>query len=481
VVIYDTDGQLIRQVDYRRYLKTPGRIVSLALEQDKLLLYELNAPTEAGDLYQYRFYEIDPLRTDEATHLINYYVESATSIRFAIAPNGDFWQTGHTGLRRIVPHTEVFPSGAPEMVGSLHAIAEAANGDVLLGGYGTGFTRYNGETLYRERNNSLVKTRQVMPGSFRDTDGNLLFMNEFGGPGRGIIRLSPTGDLSPIPVPYLNGDNLTGYHFSKVRLPISAPVLRGKEYPTEVDSVDQLAVSLVGNRISDAAPNWGNIALLDLPVRPNADVRLITGRQGIRTRNVLCTAQDRAGRIWFGHGSTGIGVYDPVRDTAMTWRVEKAVDPGAVAMVVDRHDRLWLASSDGVYYVDSASTIALQPAPHLRSRRKKCLLREVPDSYVPSLLLRGDTLIVGHGGGVSFIDISGQVAEPPTVTFPLPDFGMGHAEQNALLIDREGWLWIGGYRSETVPSISVTNYRSLISNLAASRRIFFCSTIWVTP
>jgi hypothetical protein len=301
----------------------------------------------------------------------------------------------------------------------------------------------DGDELRLEKKYALAEVRQVLPGSFRDSNGNLLFMNEFNGPGRGIVRLTPEEELSIIKIPTPGNKNMTGYHFSTARLPVTLPILRGKIFPQRADSTNQLVVSMAGTSTSRTAPRYGNIVLLDLPVSENPDYRIISNKQGIEVRNVLCTAQDKAGRIWFGHGSTGMGVYDPVRDTAQTWKLEEAGDPGAIAMVIDRYDRLWLAGTDGVYYIDNASTLALQPTPHLRARRKKCLLREVPSSYVASLLLRGDTLIAGHGGGVSFINISGDVVAPPAVTIPLPAYGLGAAEQNALLIDREGMLWVG--------------------------------------
>jgi hypothetical protein len=189
----------------------------------------------------------------------------------------------------------------------------------------------------------------------------------------------------------------------------------------------------------------GRIGLTPLPYKPEKPFYTIGHSKGIRVRNVLSTAQDGAGRIWFEHSSTGMGVYDTARDTAITWAVEQTGDPGGYAMLIDGRDRLWIGGLTGLYYLDSGSTIALQPAPHLRARQKKCRVYAIPANYIGSMMLLGpDTLAVGHAGGLSLIDLnSPAMEEPRAVTLPIGDY-LGPSEQNGIMRDRDGHLWLIG-------------------------------------
>lgn len=136
------------------------------------------------------------------------------------------------------------------------------------------------------------------------------------------------------------------------------------------------------------------------------------------------------------------------------WRVEDGEALGAVSMVIDRNDRMWFGGATGLYYIDSVSTIAAQPSLHLRPRQKKCLVRAIPAAYVAALLLKNDTLIVGHQAGVSLINVNDTMASPTAITFPLGAF-MGMTEQNALLIDRLGKLWVGADNGAALIDLNV--------------------------
>ena len=362
-----------------------------------------------------------------------------------IDPN-NFWIADHGGIHHFDPLITTFRERRPEMISSLHAIGDVANGNVVMGGYGTGFTVFDGTQLQRTTWPGISPVQPVMPGSIKDAAGNRLFLLERSTPNN-LVRFGTDGSVLRLPLRdgTQSASNGTGFHFSKVRLPRSSPVLADRDYPPETDSVALIAVSMASFRSTKGMVKGGSIQLISDPVGTSVNPVLIGIDQGVDVKNVLCTAQDRAGRIWFAHSRTGMGFYDPATDRAITWTADSVGDPGAYAMVVDAHDRLWLGSPDGLYYFDDASSIAPQLTPHLRARRKSVNIREMEGAFVASLLLRGDTLIVGHKAGISFIDVSStNVEQPPTVTLGSEYTGLGESEQNALLVDNQGLLWAGG-------------------------------------
>ncbi|MEM9929353.1 MAG: two-component regulator propeller domain-containing protein [Bacteroidota bacterium] len=388
-------------------------------------------------------YRIDPQRPDHLELICGYPQASKNDNYFAIDwDRGTLWAVGHTGLRRYLLGTASFPSTNPEMVGSLHAVAEAPDGTIYFAGYGTGMVRWDGRRLQRFIRPPFTSTAPLLPGHFRDADGNLLFFTESrreGGlwviPARGapyVYRI-----VNPLP----EQSSLTGYNFTTVRLPATSPAAQALPETRQEPTRQFIATCLTATNYEEG--RFGNIALLPDPLRPGDSSYLIGRRQGVFLTNVHAVAQDRNGRIWFGHGSTGLGIYDPVRDTAVTWRAEQAGDPGAVSMLIDDQDRLWLGSLTGLRYIDSVSTRPFEVQQHPRRYTKDCPVRDIPTNYVASLLRLGDTLVVGHTGGVSFLDLSDRSATPPVVTLPIPQYGLGASEQNALLIDQAGWLWVG--------------------------------------
>ena len=435
IVLRNVAGNLLYSLDLDPSAIAKAGIERIQVIDGQTFVYVITEPIGAGSR-TFTVYTIE----DQVVVLYGAFeMDSGTNNRITIAQDGTVWGAGHSGTRRMIPHTETYRSDDVNVVGSLHGIGQLANGDVYLTGYGTGMMRIRNRVPERLTEPPFSPVTRYLPGSFATADGGIIFNDEQKETAihyvdrDGKLFRNPMGDA-------YHGDR--GFQFTEVVLPADAPILRG-DFTERGDSVRMIACSMTAS--AKTGEPSGRIGLMPLPYSPDKPFYTVGHNRGIRTRNVLCTAQDKAGRIWFGHGSTGIGVYDPVRDTAVTWLIEQAGDPGSYSIAIDKADRLWFGNVTGLQYVDSVSTIALQPSPHLRTRQKMCRVHAIPKNFVGSMLLLGtDTLAVGHAGGLSLIDLnSPSIAEPRAVSFPIADY-IGASEQNGILRDRDGHLWLIG-------------------------------------
>lgn len=442
----DDNLRPLRQVHWPSYeVDEVNNLTGFRVQDDQLFITLRSRISGRNDGYQLTVYATPITQPGEPRVHAVLPMPSFNAGHVCIASDGTLWQSGHAGLRRYWPHTEVYHSADEGMISSLHAVAEHTNGDIYLGGYGTGFTRIRDGVPERLTGGSWDPTIRVLPGSYRTAGGELLFINEVAQ--RTQLHVRRNGELRQYRIPS-DRSHLTGFLYREVTLPDGAPLLNG------APGGRYLAMALTKGGVEDS-DNCGRIGFTPLPYSPSNPWYIIGQERGIRLRNVLTLAQDRRSNIWFGHSSTGVGVYSPARDTAVTYLSENISDPGAVSMHIDDRDRLWLGSLRGLRYVDSISTLApfstgapttalIRPPPHPRTRQKMVSVRHIPSNYVPGLLQLGDTLIITHTGGVSFLDLnSPDLTHPRAVTIPTADY-IGPSEQNALLLDRHGWLWLIG-------------------------------------
>ena len=394
-----------------------------------------HAPRKEATLPWYSIYSFDPAAPATLQFLGSFNISAAFSRFIAFSTDGNIYSPSHMGLRILKPYTESYPSGGPNVIGNMHAIGQIGNGDVYIGGYGTGLMRIHERWPERSALSRLLPTPNILPGSYQTAAGGLFFLNEIHD--RALTHIHSDGTLTSHSL--LNDYHRnTGFRFDTVTLPAASPLFGN---PTATGQRDFLAVSMVASPNTDEP--HGRIGFVPLPYAPSNPTYVVGSSKGIRTRNILCTTQDQQGRIWFGHGSTGIGVYDPARDTAITWLIEQPTDPGAISILLDKHDNLWLGSLHGLRYIPNASKVPFDTTLHLRHRQKISHVRRIPDSYVASLTLLGkDTLAVGHTGGLTLVDLnSPDLTQPKAITLPISDY-LGGAEQNGTLVDQEGKFWL---------------------------------------
>ncbi|MEL6833795.1 MAG: histidine kinase [Bacteroidota bacterium] len=441
---YDSDYNSIRELDINEHFERDRRQLWL-LDMRGKPFFLLEKPEDNGNRSSLELYDFELKDGQIHTTLINRYKKnSLLEAKLFLDDQGIIWTPSHTGLRKILPNSQAFYSSDPQMIPSLHTLAEGVNGEIYFGGYGSGFGVFDGTNIRRLTPSPLHSSIAVLPGHYKDTQGNLYFFIEERQLGC-LVQFSPTGKIRNHALynPPMYSPGMTGYHFSESTLPYNIPLFN----QSKGGEGTFLTMALAGSRPSLGVAPIGNIAFWELPFSADGTPYYIGHEEGITFRNVHCTAQDKAGRVWFGQSSGGIGVYEPLKNKATCWNIEQAADPGARCIAIDSQDRVWFGSDQGLLYVDHASAVQCDTSKHIRSQTKKVPVPDLQGVMVTSLLLQNDTLIVGHTNGVSFILLdqktSEQLSIEKAVSFNFIDFGLGSAEQNALLVDKEGWLWIG--------------------------------------
>jgi hypothetical protein len=79
--------------------------------------------------------------------------------------------------------------------------------------------------------------------------------------------------------------------------------------------------------------------------------------KGSFVQNILTITEDTLGRIWYGHGRRSIAMYDPKKDKAQTWTVEKKETAfGAFSSITDKNGTVWIGSAaNGLWYYSDYS------------------------------------------------------------------------------------------------------------------------------
>jgi hypothetical protein len=296
------------------------------------------------------------------------------------------------------------------MVNGLHTIVEDRQGRIWMGGYGGigGFSVFDGKTLKRKvfTDGSI----RIMPGAMMSKSGTLYFISEYED---GLLAIKD-GQLKT--AKQLKLGNLIGY------------------YATQI-SDGRIAIGLASKGLGLVTETNG------LP----ASVRIIGKEKGLRLDNVLSITEDRAGRLWMGRISQGIALYDPVRDTAVTWlrSPEEPNSVGTISACLNDDGSIWFGGHNSLYRLH---------APH----QFDFLGKNVFDSLEKMPLPGNDTttvfflqntpryLVAGSQQAVYFLDKNYPGEQPRIFTLQYgTDLPGGGSEQNAVLLDSRGFLWVG--------------------------------------
>ena len=326
---------------------------------------------------------------------------------------GNFWIASHLGLLRINPTVLEFLDDQPNMISALHNINEDIHGNIWFGGYKTGLRVYDGVEL-KKGGPDYLKT--IMPGSLRHPSGSMFFFDEM----YGLVRYD--GKI---------------WHDSR------NSVSEQKFMPF---TTGYLVRELSGDRIGLGLTIKG-LGILNDPQKLS-DCILIGKDKGLDLDNVITFAEDYNQRIWMGRSSQGMAVYDPQKDTVITWLSanypELSSGPGCT--LLDNQGNLWLGKLDGLYFVKDPHLIDIYNSSFL-STIKKIPIQEAGEGMISFLGQKQNYLIFGHAHGHGILDLPSfyENATQPLIYF-FTSKGpnqSGASEQNAYFEDSKGNIWLG--------------------------------------
>ena len=387
-----------------------------------------------GTLY---LYAIDSTLTPELllSHLPKDYFRGT----FSEDKHGNWWFGTSSGLVRTDQSQRVFHENTPGMVTGLHAIGEDDAGNIWMGGY----TGSGGFTVYRDgklqRRNTKFPNMPVLPGSYRSASGTLYFFVEMPG---GIMAVK-NGQLVPISIPVNEkGEAALGFYFH--------PLRNG-----------QIALGLAGKGLGIATETDGLIS----------SIRVIGKSKGLLLDNVLTVAEDEAGRLWCGRMSQGMAIYDPQQDTAVTWLRSPDVPNslGVMAIDMDENGTLWLGTNDGVRLLRNARKfdfLSEKPFDHF----EKLPLPGTDDGWVNFLKNTPDYLVFGTNQAVYLLDKKYQGERHRIYSLQYgQDIDGGGSEQNAVLFDSKGQLWIGTQNGATRLDLSQLDFDTTSTSIKLTK------------
>lgn len=318
---------------------------------------------------------------------------------------GNIWYASATGMVRTNRVIRVFDAMDPNMVPGIHAIGEDPDHTIWLGGYTGkgGFSKWDGRKL--SYTTPVSTPMKILPGSWTSPDGFLYFFSEYTG-----LTSIRQGRYNTIREP--GGSVLRGYYF----LPLST---------------GEIGLGMVKKGLGLARLEKGKLLSL----------RIIGKEKGIDLTNVLTLSEDKGGRIWMGRMNQGVAIYDPARDTAITWSRVPGVEGslGVLSSCVDSTGTLWLGAQNGVYRLDYPELFDYLHV-HPQTAWRKVPLPGGDTTRVGIIQESADYMIFGTARGLYLKQKRGPRTFALQCGEEIPDFG---TEQNAVLIDSKGLLWVG--------------------------------------
>lgn len=169
------------------------------------------------------------------------------------------------------------------------------------------------------------------------------------------------------------------------------------------------------------------------------------GRSGPRSASVLALASSRDGRLFVG-GDAGLDLFDPRRGTfePLTLRPGRA-QPAVRSIVVDRRNRVWVATSGGLYGAD-AGRLRFHPY-RLDGRQDRSTRSLFEDD-------RG-RLWVGSMNALYVLDAQRHLSHVFTSSSSAASLAPGR--QLSIVQPRRGVVWVGSDQG-AISSIDVANW-----------------------
>ena len=325
-----------------------------------------------------------------------------------------FFTESHEGIIKMDPLIQFFPSGKGGIPPAIHALGEDNLGNIWFGGYAGGMNYWDG----KEIRPGLDNRYRILPGSIRTQEGHLLFNRE----NRYECFDIYNGKVRELGLEYADGKQPTAAFYM------------------EQLSDDKLVFGLLNK-------DYG-IGLVDSITQDAIYFSTIGAEKGIELGNVLTITEDQLGRIWMGRVSTGIAMYDRTLDTAYTFPFNPVQKQGfgAISSETDDHNNIWFGTNDGFYFFEAPQKFKTGEK-DLFKKIRKIPLPNGDVSNVTQMKQIENYLVFGNQSAVSFIPLSRWYQDesncPIYQLYYGEDLEGNGSEQNAILQDTKGFLWIG--------------------------------------
>lgn len=341
------------------------------------------------------------------------YSSATPHLGFCRSPDGIFWIVGQNGLLKVNPNILTFFEDQPNMVSALHNISQDPSGNIWFGGYKTGLTVYDGNNLEKEAP-EIYQT--IMPGEYHNVNRMLFFDENLG-------------------LTSYDGTNWT--HSGRNANPLSTP-----SYET-----GYVIKPLSNNQVGLGLTRVGfGIIRSDEPVTQKW--KIIGRERGFGLVNIIAFTEDKNHRVWLGRPSTGFALYDPKLDTIRNWLLEDfpQLQSGFSGSHLDHKNNLWLGKPNGLFWLQDPHSIQISDTSWI-SRLVRIPILGLENEAISYIFQKENFLIFGHESGHSLLELSSFYENPDNVRIysfntRLPTQG-GGAEQNAYLIDHQGYIWLG--------------------------------------
>jgi hypothetical protein len=299
----------------------------------------------------------------------------------------------------------------------LFTIVEDDNGTIWFGGYSDGFAQYKNFSLSKYSSNQELPAR-ILPGAAKLPNGDILFLAE---------------DLPRYWIKKNNGS------WRKLNLIVN----KKRETRRAGYYVGQL--------------NYGRIAIgmqtVGLGIVESIDdkeiiVNAIGKEKGVHLGNVLHFTQDSKDRVWMGRSTKGVAIYDMTLDTAITFKRIDTISNtfGAMSLAYDKSGTLWMGTNRGLAYISNASSFD----PFTQNIFNHAQFITLPDgdqSLVTSVKIIDEYLVFGNNTSINFLDLHHFHENPNSAWIYQLRYGEdvsgNGTEQNCILEDSEGFLWVG--------------------------------------
>ncbi len=415
-LLFWSDGKVLMQYDEPNepYLTIASTSATYLLQfrqvfrsGNNLLLYRA-APVQGTIGWELEIFSFSP--SDGLIRLSNIrHANSGGGL--AIDKQKHVWIGSQGGLTRVFPEITTFIEGDQNMVSGLHVINEDDRGRIWFGGYTSGLCYFDGSQLNLAPPDAH-QYKRFLPGAFRDENGNMAFWTEDYGVVTheyGTWHHSDTRAKDPF------GER--GYYFLSVEKGNIAAGLQDR-----------------------------GLVIGPAPITPEMNWSYIDESKGLLLDNILTISEDLKGRLWTGRSSQGIALYDPALDTAQTWlrSDDREKGFGALSSATDSHGNLWFGGNDGLRFLEEPHRFTMFKE-NLFDKTLHISMDEAGYSNVSLMAEHEGYLIFGNLHGYGFLDLKSfynKRAQPPIFFYPTDKF-LKSADQNTILIDSKGDVWIG--------------------------------------
>lgn len=329
----------------------------------------------------------------------------------AVLPNGDQVYASGAGLihrKNGILHLsdEDYP-----MVAGLHMIAEDGDGNIWFGGYEGegGFAFFDGNKTRKPADPALQRGR-ILPGSYTDKKGRIFFFEE----------------------------RIYGLHTIENGV---RKELNFWDFPLRGFFIKQLRNGWMGL-------GTNRLGFMKFDPENPSDYYLVGEEQGLDFHNILCFDEDKYGRLWMGRTSMGVAAYCFDNQLLGKWYRNniEALSDGAMAILIDSAQQLWVGGNKGLYYLKDPHLYDLENGNIFDDWKKVNL--PGPENQMINCILENDSfIIVGSDYAIHFIPKNQDfesIVYPfiHSLSFDKEIPGIS-SEQNAILKDSRGYLWLG--------------------------------------